>query len=252
MPAKGSQTALPGDERAWEAMRSEMEDSIEVLPMCARDLSEYLWMRAEEGEWAICEGVRDEGEGEGGSEWERTEGGEGGRTSEPNQHATVGGGGSAGSGSLPVSRRGSVGRVSMRGGQRRERGREERRGRTLGEQVELELGPLDVDLAFEVEVVELSELATAGRGGRRERGTVSALRKTKSAGGRSRRPFRAQDEERGREREEPTGSQRSQSPSCRQPTAILCPRACPLRRPVRRRPPMSARARARGRTRGGR
>lgn len=50
VPANGSQTALPGAASACEAIRSEISDDIDVLPMWARDLSEYLWMSAEEGE----------------------------------------------------------------------------------------------------------------------------------------------------------------------------------------------------------
>lgn len=48
VPANGSQTALPGLASAWEAIRREMSDCIEVLPMCARVLSEYLLMSVDE------------------------------------------------------------------------------------------------------------------------------------------------------------------------------------------------------------
>jgi hypothetical protein len=50
VPANGSQTALPGAASACEAIKSEMSDDIDVLPIWARDLSEYLWISADEGE----------------------------------------------------------------------------------------------------------------------------------------------------------------------------------------------------------
>lgn len=53
VPANGSQTALPGLASAWEAIRREMSDCIDVLPMCARVLSEYLLMSVDELVWAI-------------------------------------------------------------------------------------------------------------------------------------------------------------------------------------------------------